>query len=61
MKTSKFDYRVYVSDVKVSDYGKCGYVDCVTLAEARCVARRHPFACIICMGEIEYFNGIEKD
>lgn len=62
MKTSKFEYRVYISDCdfRDDDLSGYGYVDCVTLAEARYVASRQPYACIICIGEIMYINGLEK-
>lgn len=59
MKTSKFEYRVFVSDKK--DFFELKWFDCVTLAEARLVAARYPYARIQCIGEIMYVNGLEKE
>lgn len=62
MKTSKFSYRVYFSDFKffdVYDLSDYDHVDCVTLAEARLIACRQPYSCIICIGHINYVNGLE--
>lgn len=62
MKTSKFSYKVYCSNdpnelLALSVYSKV--INCVTLAEARLVAARSPTACIQCVGEIFYKNGLE--
>lgn len=62
MKTSKFSYRVYFSDFQFfndDDLRHYVHIDCVTLAEARLVACRQPYAIIICIGDIKYVNGLE--
>lgn len=57
MKTSKFYYGVIIYDDETDTTKK---VDCVTLAEARLIASRCSRAQIICLGEINYENGLEE-
>lgn len=58
MKTSKFKYRVLITDSD-NEFPYSREVQCITLAEARLVAQRSYKAIIECIGSIEYRNGLE--